>query len=307
MIFVFITITILVLALPLVGYIFATLVIYPKRYGYEETRQIETDKGRMDPQQFAAWEKEEFFIPTPHGYDLHAMFFPMPGSRRGVILTHGITYTLFGSVKYMPIFRELGFNILIYDLRHHGKSGGPNATFGFYEKYDLQSVMDWMIQRLGPDAVIGTHGESMGASISLQHAAIDPRTAFVIEDCGYSDLTGQLTYRLGVEYFLPPFPLLSLANLATRLLSGMSFEQVSPIATIGQVSAPVLFIHGEQDGYILPQMARDLYAKKAKGPRVLYLASDAHHAEAFTANPQAYREQVRAFLCDNHIIPCSAE
>lgn len=70
---------------------------------------------------------------------------------------------------------------MIYDLRHHGDSGGPNTTFGYYEKEDFKTIVDWVEERLDKDAIIGTHGESMGAAISIQQAAIDKRSHLLLK------------------------------------------------------------------------------------------------------------------------------
>jgi fermentation-respiration switch protein FrsA (DUF1100 family) len=246
--------------------------------------------------EYNAWPKQEVKICSPYGYDLFGLYFPLEGAQKTVVIVHGITYTLYGSVKYMPIFRQRGFNVLIYDHRYHGRSGGSNCTFGYYEKHDLKAVIDWALAQLGPAGQVGTHGESFGATIALQHVAIDPRLAFVIADCPFSDLTEQLTYRLKVEYHLPPFPLLSLANLFSRLLTGMAFNQVSPLRGLPNVTTPILFAHGQDDDYIPPQMSQALFAAKRQGIRQLYLAPNAKHAEAFWNNRVEYDQKVGEFL-----------
>ena len=140
---------IILLVLLLIGLMFARIVVYPKRFGVQETYNIEKDNQKLVEAEYQSWEKEEFNIPSRFGYSLACIYFPIQGSKRCVVLSHGITYTRYGSVKYMGIFRKLGFNILIYDLRHHGNSGGKNTTFGFYEKHDLATLFDWLEQREG--------------------------------------------------------------------------------------------------------------------------------------------------------------
>ena len=293
---------IILVLLLLIGLMFARIVVYPRRFGVEESYNIEKDNGKLVEAEYQSWEKEEFNLPSRFGYSLACIYFPIQGSKRCVVLSHGITYTRYGSVKYMKIFRQLGFNILIYDLRHHGNSGGKNTTFGFYEKYDLATLFDWLEQREGQGILIGTHGESMGAAISLQHAAMDPRVAFVVEDCGYSDLPGQIAYRLKVQYHLGRFPVFYLASLGSKILTGMYFHQVSPLRDVARISAPVLFIHGAEDDYIPPSMAEKLYEAKINGARQLYLAPQAAHAEAYWKNQAEYTQIVQQFLIDNKII-----
>jgi fermentation-respiration switch protein FrsA (DUF1100 family) len=285
-----------------IGYAFAARVIFPKCFGVQETYEIEKEKGRLQEAEFLSWPREEVLIPSDFGYSIYGLYFPNAGSRRTLILSHGVTYTLFGSVKYMPIFRELGFNLFLYDLRYHGRSGGRNATFGLYEKQDLVRIVDWVLARCGPETLVGTHGESLGAAISLQHAALDARVAFVIEDCGFSDLPSLLAYRLKQDYGLGSFPLLPLSSFISRMLSGMRFTQISPLRTMPEVSAPVLFIHGAEDTYIPPQMAEELYRAQGHEKSRLYLAPQAGHAQAWSSNPAAYAEQVKTFLLENMFI-----
>ncbi len=293
---------VLLLLLLLGGLYFAYIVTFPKCFGFEETYEIEKASGKLVEADFQRMEKEVLRLPSPYGYELHGYYFPVPGSKRGVIFSHGITYTLFGSVKYMKIFRDLGFNVLIYDLRNHGKSGGRNSTFGYYERYDLQALTTWMIETIGPDAVIGTHGESMGAGISLMHAALDARIRFVVSDCSYSDLPDLLSYRIQQDYHLPAFPLIPTASLMSKLLTSMRFEDVRPAQEVQKISAPVLFIHGAEDDFIPTRQVHALYENKTHGPRQLYVAPNAAHAESFWTNQEEYTRVVTRFLMENQIL-----
>ena len=296
-------IVVVILFLFLIAILFFTAkVIYPVRFGVEETYEIEKENGKIDERTFNTWKKEEVIIQSPFGYELFGYYFPVSNSKKAVILSHGITYTLYGSVKYMKMFMDLGFNVFIYDHRHHGRSGGKNTTFGFFEKHDLKAVTDWVEMRIGNGAKIGTHGESMGAAISLQHAAIDPRIEFVIEDCSFNCLNSLLAYRLKEDYRIPPFLVMPEVRWITRLLTGMVIKEVSPENSVKEIQAPVLFIHGEKDDFIPPVMAQALFSNKLKGPKKLYLAPDAGHAESYWNNPNKYAEEVVAFLKDNKII-----
>lgn len=299
---VFIILLIVVLVLLIAAYVFSAKVVYPKCFGVEETYAIEIGNGKMDEKSYDSWEKEEVILQSPFGYRIFGLYFPAANSKKAVILSHGITYTLYGSVKYMPIFMELGFNVFIYDNRYHGRSGGKNSTLGFYEKTDLKAITDWVEAKLGAGAVIGTHGESMGAAISLQHAAIDPRIQFVIEDCSFNRLDAMLAYRLREDYHLPGFLFLPLVELICKLLTGMVIRQVSPEEAVKQIRAPILFIHGGQDDFIPPYMCDQLAALKLSGSKKQYMPPNAGHAESFWNNPKEYTAVVHEFLQENHIV-----
>jgi uncharacterized protein len=301
MIFLIIILIIAILFL-LISFVFAAKVVFPKRFGVEETYEIEKENGKIDERLFNSWKKEEVILQSPFGYHLFGLFFPAADSKRVVILSHGITYTLFGSVKYMKIFMDLGFNIFIYDNRYHGRSGGKNTTFGFFERFDLKMITDWVESKLGKEVVIGTHGESMGAAISLQHAAIDPRVRFVIEDCSFNRLDTLLAHRLKVDYHLPRSPLLPMVELICKMLTGMDIKEVSPEDSVKRISSPVLFIHGEKDDYIPTEMVEKLAAQKSEGSKRLYIATNAGHAESYWTDPKKYTTVVHEFLHENHII-----
>lgn len=284
------------LALLGAGYYFARTLIYPRVFPLEETYRQDVEAGRLALDVYTPWPKEEFTIRSPYGYDLCAVYHAQSGSRRTVVISHGITWSRYGSVKYGMLFYKRGFNVLIYDLRHHGSSGGPNTSFGYYEKEDLKTVVDWAFARLGPGGIVGTAGESLGAATTLQHAGIDPRIAFAVADCPYSDLPALLAYRMREEYHLPPFPLLNLAALFTHWIAGWWISQASPKNFIPHISTPIFFVHGQNDIYIPPQMSVDLYEAKQHGPRKLYLAPNAGHAESLVKNPLEYDQKLGEFL-----------
>ena len=279
-----------------VSYYLARKIIYPDVHPLEETYRKEVENGYLDEADFNAWQREEVEIASIYGYTLKGFYFPHCGSQKTVIISHGITWSRFGSVKYASVFRKHGFNVLIYDLRNHGESGGKNTTFGYMEKYDLRAWVDWALDRLGALGRVGTMGESLGAAVSLQHAAVDARVAFTIADCAFSDLAELLKYRLRCDYRLPAFPLLHLANLWCGLLSWMTFDQVSPLREMPHIKTPVMFIHGNDDDYIPPQMSRAMYDAKTSGLRWLYIVPGAKHAKAWAADPAAYEQEVGRFL-----------
>ena len=212
------------------------------------------------------------------------------------MIVHGFAFGLYGSVKYMPMFRGRNFNILLIDLRHHGRSGGPNITWGFNEKHDLAAWTSWVLAQHGKDGILGTLGESLGGAIVLQHAAIDPRVAFTIADCPFSSLRDLLTHILRTDYRLPPTPLLEIGEFWCRLLAGFSFDQVSPVQGMGRIETPVLLMHGEDDKLVPAEMSRVLYEAKTTGIREIHLVPGADHAQALSCDPQRYEEFAGKFI-----------
>lgn len=295
MIFVMIVLSVFAFLL-LAGFVFSSKVIKPNCVPYEETYRMEIDKGRFDPVWYDKLKKEEHWIDSPYGYKLHAIYLPSDGSKKTVIICHGITYSLFGSMKYARIFLDLGFNVMTYDHRNHGKSGGKDTTFGHYEKYDLKAVKEWVLKRTGEGTIVGLHGESMGAAIALQYLAMDENISFCIADCGFSDLKELLKIRVNNDFHLPAFPFMDIAALITRIRTGMSFADISPVKTVGTVKTPVMFVHGSEDWYVPAFMSRKMYEAKKTGSRKLLVVPGAAHASSIATDPAGYTDEVRSFL-----------
>lgn len=276
---------------------FSDKVVRIKVWDGERILRFEADSGVLDLAYLEALPKEEVTIASPYGYALSGWFIPCgTDSNKTVILVHGVTRSRLSSMKYVELFRKRGYHVLAYDHRRHGQSGGTSTTYGFYEKEDLRAWMDWVLRRMGPGAVVGTHGESMGAATVLQHAASDNRLGFCIADCPYSDIMGQLIYRLKVEYpGVPVSPTIPLVALLCRLRTGARLDMAESLGRLPLADTPVLFIHGQEDRYIEKRMTEEMFRLK-QGPKQLYLAPGADHAETYMKNPDEYDRIVGAFL-----------
>jgi fermentation-respiration switch protein FrsA (DUF1100 family) len=252
---------------------------------------------------------EEFAIHSAFGYDLRCALWPRKknaafpdGRRRVAIFAHGFTYCLLGGVKYASIFHELGFDCVFYDHRNHGFSGRAPTTMGYLEAKDLAAVCAWARARFGEDALLGTHGESMGAATVMLHAATDSRLAFAVEDCGFCDLNGELRFVLRHRYRMPAYPALPVASLFSRLRGGVPFGRVTPmdaLKTCGHV--PMLFVHGQEDALVPHAMLAANYGAKP-GVKAMLSVPGADHAGSYRTNSALYRKTVTDFLRENGVV-----
>ncbi|SDM48572.1 alpha/beta hydrolase [Bacillus sp. OK048] len=278
------------------GFYFTNRLMYMKKKDEWLIVQREKEAGRFSPEQFESLPKREVTIDSPFGYPIKALLVEPHDSNCYVIISHGVTETKINSIKYMNLFLECGFNALIYDHRRHGESGGKTTSFGHYEKFDLKAVIDWLKKEKGSTLTLGIHGESMGAATMLLYAGmLEDGADFYIADCPFSDLKEQLSYQLKKEYKMVPSLLIPIADFILRFREKYSIRHVSPIAVIENINHPILFIHSENDDFILPTMTKALYEKK-QGPKMLYLASNGRHAQSFNENPEDYRKVIDEFL-----------
>jgi len=279
--------------------LFSRMILYPKTKTHAVSRALEIEKGDIDETfvDYIESTKQEIEIDTGEGYSIYAWWLPQKDAKYTIVFSHGITCNLYHSIKYMKPFYEWGFNVLLFDQKNHGKSGGKYTTFGYEEREDLVKIVDWVQCHTEDDTIIGTHGESMGASIAILHGAIDPRIDFIISDCGYESATSIFQLRLNKDFHLPSFPFLYLSSGLNYLKTGAYFKDISPINAAKNIKSPILFIHGEDDVYVPPYNSVHMFdASIESRHREIKLIKGARHAQAFSKNPQAYIVNMQAFV-----------
>lgn len=293
------------------GWRLASIVIMPGGPSVEEALKKEIEKGFITEEWYNTLDKRAFQINSKQGYMLAGELFkaniPLninvshktQQSPKVAIICHGFAFNSVGSLKYATMFLEMGYDVIVYDNRGAGKSGGKYTTMGYFERQDLTSVIDWVSENYGENCKIVLHGESMGAATVLLTCMTDLRVDFAISDCGFSDLKEQLAYRMKVEYKLPTLPFLPIASLFAKLRAKFWFGEVSPIKEMvqkkGLPEIPILFIHGAEDDYILPSMTQEMYNNK-EGEKSLYIATGARHSGSFNVDREEYRRRVEEFI-----------
>lgn len=267
----------------------------------------EAFKGTFDYTRFNSLEQKNVQITSNFGYKLSGTYIKANVyTQDTVIIVHGITGSRWESMKYADMYLNMGYNVLVYDSRYHGKSGGSDISLGFFEKYDLDNCVKW-VHKLNPMGIIGVHGESMGAATALLHSAMNEKNKYVkfyISDCAFSDLPQLFSVQLKDELrkystFVSK-EIVFYTSLVALKKSGFSIYAVSPIKAVANANTPIMFIHGDKDELIPKYMAFDMYKVK-KGKKALYIAPNAGHVESYLMNKKEYYERVRAFLLDINI------
>ncbi len=271
------------------------LILKPKHLSCDKTFWMEARLGKFNAEAYEKTRKLRFNVRSDYGYPLSCeLLEPKREGEKLAILCHGFSHSKYGSLIYAELFLKLGYKVLIYDHRNHGQSGKAHTTMGYFEKYDLQKIVDWCFQRFGAGLKLVTHGESMGGATVILHSAIDPRVRCVISDCAYSDLKDLLKYQLRTYYHLPRL-LIPVESHITYLRAGFRYRDVSPIRVVRQSDTPMLFIHGKRDTYVPVSMARKMYDCK-RNKKALYLVAGAAHGQSCLKNRSGYAKHIEEFL-----------
>jgi len=202
------------------------------------------------------------------------------GRRRGTLIyLHGVADNRGSGAGVMEEFRRRGFDVVAYDSRAHGESGGAAVTYGFHEKEDLRRVLDTL--KPGPVVLLGS---SLGAAVALQLAADDSRVSAVVAAETFSDLRTVVTER--APFFFSSSVIRAAVERAERA-GRFRMDAVSPVTAARSIMVPVLLIHGEDDQATKPDHSKRVFAALA-GPKRLILVPGAGHSQSLQG--QVWRE-----------------
>jgi pimeloyl-ACP methyl ester carboxylesterase len=195
-------------------------------------------------------------------------------SRATIVYLHGVGDNRGSGAGVIERYTARGFQVIAYDSRAHGQSGGGACTYGFFEKRDLQKVLD--ANSKGPVVLIGT---SLGAAVALQAAAEDPRIAAVIAAETFEDLRTVATERAP---FIFTRGAIGRAFQLAEQQGNFSVDDVSPLAAARRITAPVLLIPGDADRKTRPAHSQRVFDALA-GRKRLLLVPGAGHSESLSS------------------------
>jgi uncharacterized protein len=194
------------------------------------------------------------------------------GVRRGTIVyLHGIADNRASSAGAIRRYLPAGYDVIAYDSRRHGQSGGDVCTYGFHEKEDVRDLLDTISS--GPVILLGT---SLGAAIALQAAAEDPRVSMVIGAEVFSDLRTVAVER--APRLLPQWAI-DRAFAIAEARGEFVVDQVSPLNAAKRLTIPVLLIHGADDVDTPPAHSRRVF-DALRGPKRLVIVQGAGHNQS---------------------------
>ncbi|MCU0735243.1 MAG: alpha/beta hydrolase [Methylotetracoccus sp.] len=174
---------------------------------------------------------EEVQIATADGETLHGWFVPTPETRGTVLLFHGNAGNITHRVSWLPMFRQLRLDALLFDYRGYGASTGTPTEAGTYA--DAEAAWHHLTEsRKIPAERIVLLGESLGGAIAAHLAARQTPGALVLHSAFTSvpDLAGE------IYPFLP-----------VRLLARFQYDT---LAAVSAVRCPVLVVHSRDDDIV---------------------------------------------------------
>ena len=212
------------------------------------------------------------------------------------IVVHGYTSEgnlLSSKAKY---FYEIGYNVLVPDLRGHGNSQGDYIGMGWDDRLDIMDWIDYIVEN-NPNAQIALHGTSMGSATVLMVSGekLPENVKAIVADCGYTSVWDEFSYQLKSLFNLPSFPVMNLSNMVTMVRAGYSLKNASAIDQVKKATVPILYIHGDKDDFVPYYMMDELY-NATNSTKEKLTVEGAEHAKSDLVNPQLYWSTIYDFL-----------
>ncbi len=236
------------------------------------------------------------------GIDLHGWMIRATDSGTGpaVVVVHGLNSNRAGDNALALAGRlyDVGYSVLLFELRGHGESDGDQVAAGYLERWDVLGAFDFLVSKGLPPERIGVLGNSMGGATALLAAAEEPALRAVVTDSAFADLRdmiAQETARTTVfpEWIVPLF--IPGMSLASSTLYGINIGAVVPERSAATLDYPVLVIHGDADTRIPPEQGARIHAAAQLGS-ALWLVPGSDHVDAFMDWPEEYEERVDTYF-----------
>lgn len=206
---------------------------------------------------------EDVFFDSAPGVTLHAWYWrayknkPAPIT---VLYAHGNA----GHVqRFSPAaahIASLGFDVLLYDYRGYGRSGGESED----EKTlfaDGRAALDYLVKVRGvPADSIAHYGYSLGSAVAAELSVTYPCRAVVLV-APLASVSAQVS---AMYPWLPePFHALTRSRFDT-------------VGKIGRARCPVMVVHGDRDEIIGVEQGRAVHAAAREPKRLMIIPGGTH-------------------------------
>jgi alpha-beta hydrolase superfamily lysophospholipase len=262
---------------------------------------------------FIAAHREDFDVRAPDGVLLRGWKVrPQNPNGSWVLVFHGVADNRMGVIEHACMLLRAGYSVVMMDARAHGASAGSLATYGWLERNDTRAIIDALLvsEQAGPGLALREStarpfhlfalGESMGAGIALQSAAVDPRIEAVVAEASFAtlreasyDYAGLRRYPSLGKTLFAPFSWTLLYR--GEKLAGLPVAEVSPMEAVASRAFPVLLICDEKDEALPCRHTKIIY-DAAIGPKQMWVVPGAFHTAALGYQPAEFRRRVPDFF-----------
>jgi uncharacterized protein len=241
---------------------------------------------------------EKFDVLTKDSVNLKAIYINSLTSESGntIILLHGIGACKVQGANRAILLAKHSYNVVLFDLRSHGESGGQYCTYGYYEKEDLTTLIDDVLKRYGSNQKIAVWGSSLGGAVAIQAMALDKRIKAGIIESTFANMRGIVhDYAWNLMYI--PFDFISdKAIYYAERIAKFKADEVNPEESAKLIEQPVLMIHGVDDKRISIRYGMCIFKNLKSEHKEWYPVKGAGHLNVPIIGGKIYENKVLDFF-----------
>ena len=229
--------------------------------------------------------------------------------RRPVIIyLHGNSSSRSEVIPQLGHFLALGLTVVAFDFTGSGQSEGEFVSLGYYEREDLQAVINHL-RASGTVSTIALWGRSMGAATALMYGSRDPTISCMILDSPFIDLATLATELVerGKEHgvhvpHIVVTMVMRMLKSSVKHEAGFNIKHISPISHAPKCFIPAMIVAGAHDDFIKKRHAEVIHARYA-GDKNLVIVDGDHNSP----RPRYMVQSAMLFLQSCMKVPASLE
>jgi len=220
------------------------------------------------------------------------------GHDRALIIVHGGYQNRVDEVvNTLCLARDIsqkGWDVLLFDLRGRGQSGGKGHSLLYIES-DIGGAVDFLKSRGYGAERIGIMGFCAGAASACIFASEEHVGGLVLNGC-FSSVENMVDTQAAQRH-IPRF-LVNCFKSGVRTAARVMYDyhEVNPIDVVSKVDCPILFVHEEYDDIISSQENLRLFQTAGNPAAIYWEVNGAKHSEAYRTHPDEYIQKVTDFL-----------
>lgn len=220
------------------------------------------------------WGFEEAMLGVS-GERTHVWHIPTKESTdRLILFSHGNSGNISERLESVSIFRDMGYNVILYDYGGYGISTGSSSEPRCYD--DLRAVWRYATDELGYSALnIVLFGRSLGGGPTAQLATEVSVGAIVLEST-FTSIQSVSKRRY------PWFP------------SWLARKRFDNLSKVSDINSPLLVIHGKEDSIVPYAHGLELF-DRAIEPKA-FLDIQGEHHEGFWKSGALYTDGLESFF-----------
>ena len=228
---------------------------------------------------------------------LDGWFIPSSGDAVLVLINGGFQNRVDPVVDTLSLARDLqhqGYNILLFDLRGRGDSGGTAHSLS-NENKDIGGAVDYLESKGYPSNKIGLIGFCSGAANACIFASQNKIGGLVLDACFPS--VESMVYNQAANHGIPR-PLVNTFLPAVRYAAEVfyGYKEINPIDVVSKIQCPIFFIHEQDDDLV--STTDDVALDKASGNQTdaLWEVDATPHVQTYRNYPVEYVTKVSEFF-----------